>query len=180
LTSETRFKLNPLVILDAMGVSIESKQDERGILTRIWEENTKLRNFSIIQASHVLNPICGTLRGLHYQSHPYAENKMIQCVSGRVYDVILDLRKESLTYKKHVEIEIGPDCFYQGVLVPAGCAHGYMTLEPNSTLIYFMDQAYLPESSRGVNWNDPKLSVNWPNRPILISPQDLDWPGLDW
>jgi dTDP-4-dehydrorhamnose 3,5-epimerase len=163
-----------------MGITIDPKQDERGILSRIWEENSRVKNFRIIEASHVTNPVNRTLRGLHYQSRPYAENKIIQCVTGKVFDVILDLRSESKTYKKHLEVEIGPKSLFQGVFVPEGCAHGYMTLQSNSNLIYFMDQVYLPERSKGVNWEDPKLSVKWPNKPILISQQDLNWPRLDW
>ncbi len=180
MNSDFRFKFNPLNISGAMSISVERKKDVRGILTRVWEENFVLNTFSISQASHVINPIMGTLRGLHYQLQPYAENKIIHCVQGKVYDVILDLRQDSTTYKKHIELEIGPDCLLQAVLVPAGCAHGYLTIEPNSSLIYFMDQTYLPESSRGVRWDDPKLSIAWPSKPTLISPQDLGWPSLIW
>ena len=115
----------------------------------------------------------------HLITITYSENKVIQCVSGKVFDLILDLRKDSSTYKKHIEIEIGPECEYQGLFIPAGCAHGYLTLEPNSTLIYFMDKAYSPENSKGIRWNDSRLLINWPCQPTLVSQQDLQWPGLE-
>ena len=95
------------------------------------------------------------------------------------FDLILDLRKDSSTYKKHIEIEIGPECEYQGLFIPAGCAHGYLTLEPNSTLIYFMDKVYSPDNSQGIRWNDSKLSINLPRKPNLVSQQDLQWPELE-
>lgn len=168
-----------LGIQDALAVALETKLDDRGSLTRIWEDNSVLKPFRLIQASIVNNPVTGTLRGLHYQSQPYSENKFIQCVSGKIFDVILDLRKDSVTYNKHIGIEIGIGCAYQGIFVPAGCAHGYLTLELNSTLIYFMDKEYSPQNSRGVRWNDPKLLINWPGKPNLVSQQDLKWPLLE-
>jgi dTDP-4-dehydrorhamnose 3,5-epimerase len=174
-----RMNFTSLEIQNSLAVTLGTKLDDRGSLTRIWEANSVLKAFKLDQASIVNNPVTGTLRGLHYQSEPYSENKFIQCVSGKVFDVILDLRKDSITYKKHIGIEIGFGCAYQGLFVPAGCAHGYLTLELNSTLIYFMDKAYSPENSKGVRWNDPKLLINWPRKPTLVSQQDLQWPGLE-
>jgi dTDP-4-dehydrorhamnose 3,5-epimerase len=179
MSTESRIKFTSLQIQDSLAITLGSILDNRGSLTRIWEENSVLKAFKLNQASIVSNPVTGTLRGLHYQSAPYSESKLIQCVSGKVFDVILDLRKESATYKKHIEIEIGPGCAYQGLFVPAGCAHGYLTLEPNSTLIYFMDKAYSPENSKGIRWNDSRLLINWPCKPTLVSQQDLQWPGLE-
>jgi len=179
MSTESRIKFTSLQIQDSLAITLGFILDNRGSLTRIWEENSVLKAFKLNQASIVSNPVTGTLRGLHYQSAPYSESKLIQCVSGKVFDVILDLRKESATYKKHIEIEIGPGCAYQGLFVPAGCAHGYLTLEPNSSLIYFMDKAYSPENSKGIRWNDSRLLINWPCKPTLVSQQDLQWPGLE-
>ena len=109
----------------------------------------------------------------------HSETKIIQCIGGKVFDVIVDLRKESNTYFKHTSLEIGPSSEYQGLVVPSGCAHGYMTLEANSTLIYFMDNVYSAESSCGVLWDDPSLKIEWPSKPSVISKQDLEWPGLE-
>ena len=179
MNNKPRMKFTSLQIQNSLAVTLGTIFDNRGSLIRIWEENLVLKEFKLIQASIVTNPVTGTFRGLHYQREPYSENKVIQCVSGKVFDLILDLRKDSSTYKKHIEIEIGPECEYQGLFIPAGCAHGYLTLEPNSTLIYFMDRVYSPENSQGIRWNDSKLSINWPRKPTLVSQQDLQWPELE-
>ena len=169
----------PLKIEGSFGLVSESTSDSRGTLTRIWENNLIPTEFSFEQISIVANPTSFTLRGLHYQKFPYSETKIIQCISGKVFDVIVDLRKESNTYAKHISLEIGPSSEYQGLVVPSGCAHGYMTLEANSTLIYFMDNVYSAESSCGVLWDDPILKIEWPFKPSVISKQDLEWPGLE-
>jgi dTDP-4-dehydrorhamnose 3,5-epimerase len=167
-----------LEIEGVLGIVEKSLVDTRGSLIRVWDSNSVLNNFNLNQSSIVLNPCSGTLRGLHYQVEPFSENKVVECVTGKVFDVIVDLRKESQTYGKHLEIYIGPFEQYLGLFVPDGCAHGYLTLEPNSTLLYFMDNKYSPEHSRGLIWNDPKLSITWPRQPILISERDLMWPQL--
>ena len=169
----------PLKIDGSFGLVSNSVADVRGALTRIWENSLIPTGFSLKQASIVTNPTSLTLRGLHYQKFPYSETKIIQCISGKAFDVILDLRKESNTYGKHTTLEIGPDSEYQGLVVPSGCAHGYITLEVNSTLIYFMDNIYSNENSSGVLWNDPRLEIEWPFKPVVISKQDLEWPGLE-
>jgi dTDP-4-dehydrorhamnose 3,5-epimerase len=169
----------PLKIDGSFGLVSKSVIDARGTLTRIWENSLLSTGFSLNQASIVSNPTSLTLRGLHYQKFPYSETKIIQCISGKVFDVILDLRKESNTYGKHITLEIGPSSIYQGLVVPSGCAHGYITLEVNSTLIYFMDNVYSAQDSFGVLWNDPRLAIEWPFKPVVISKQDLEWPGLE-
>ena len=137
-----------------------------------------MEGFELNQSSIVLNPLSGTLRGLHYQADPFAENKVVECVSGKVFDVIVDMRKESSTFKKHLEIYLGPLEKFFGIFVPAGCAHGYLTLEENSTLIYFMDKEHSPANSYGIFWNDPNLPINWPTQPIRMSERDSKWPIL--
>jgi len=179
MEGKRKIKSVPLNIEGSFGLVTQPVSDERGALTRIWEKNLLSFGFSFEQVSIVENPTNFTLRGLHYQKFPYPEKKIIQCISGKVFDVILDLRKESSTYCKHITLEIGPSSEYQGLVVPLGCAHGYMTLEPNSTLIYFIDGTYSTENSCGVLWNDPSLGIEWPFKPFVISNQDLKWPGLD-
>ena len=161
-----------------LGIIEESHSDSRGTFTRVWDSNSFLKGFELNQASIVTNPKAATLRGLHYQVEPFSENKIVECVSGRVFDVIVDLRKESRTYGRHLEIEIGPLEPFAGLFIPAGCAHGYLTLESNSTLIYFMDKEYSAENSTGLLWRDPKLSINWPSVPSLVSKRDSNWPQL--
>ena len=168
----------PLAISGALGIISESHSDSRGSLTRVWDTKSPLGNFNLVQSSLVLNPKAKTLRGLHFQTFPFSENKVIECVSGKVFDVIIDLRPESSTYKRQLAIHLGPDEKFIGIHVPAGCAHGYLTLEENSTLIYFMDREYSVKNSQGLLWNDPFLSIHWPSEPALISEQDSSWPSL--
>ena len=179
METNRRMKFTSLEIQNCLAFTSDLLSDSRGSLTRIWEENSMPSAFETIEASIVSNPTVGTLRGLHFQSNPCAENKIIQCVAGKAFDVVLDIRKESDTYRKYIGVEIGPKCKFQGLFVPAGCAHGYLTLEPDTSLIYFMDSAYSPEESRGIRWDDPNWLISWPFKPSLVSQQDLEWPVLE-
>ena len=171
-----RIKCIPLGIEGVFGLVTQPKIDERGSLTRLWEENLVLSRFNVKQISITNNPIKFTLRGLHYQKTPYFENKVIYCSSGKVFEVVLDLRNDSLTIGKHLNVETGPSCEFQGLIVPFGCAHGYMTLEPNSSLIYFIDNVYSAENAKGILWDDPSFNIKWPSKPIIISKRDSSWP----
>ena len=166
----------PLKIFGAFGIIEQTKSDFRGTFIRTFDVNTQLSGFEINQSSVTHNPKSGTLRGMHYQVEPYSENKVVMCLSGKVFDVILDLREDSVTFGENLSFEIGPNSPYLGLFVPAGCAHGYLTLENNSTLAYFMDKSYSREHSSGVLWNDPKFSIDWPSTPVLISERDANWP----
>ena len=168
----------PLQIDGLYGIIEETKSDLRGTLTRVWESHSILEGFNLTQTTIVTNPTKGTLRGIHYQSEPFSENKIVECISGKVFDVVVDLRKNSITHGRHFAVEIGPLETYLGLLIPAGCAHGYLTLEMSSTLVYFMDREYSVENSNGLLWCDPTLSITWPGNPVLISEQDLNWPQL--
>jgi dTDP-4-dehydrorhamnose 3,5-epimerase len=167
-----------LAIDGVCGIIAESKKDSRGSLTRVWDKDSFVGNLKVVQSSFVLNPQKNTLRGLHYQTSPYSENKVVQCVTGKVFDVIVDLREESDTFREHLEVKLGPDETFLGVLVPIGCAHGYITLEENTSLIYFMDKEFSPGSAQGIYWNDPSLAINWPTRPDFISERDSKWQVL--
>ena len=171
-------EVSALGLEGVLGIVEESQSDSRGTFTRVWDSNSFIKGFELNQASIVTNPRSATLRGLHYQAEPFSENKIVECVSGKVFDVVVDLRKESRTYGEHLEIEIGPLEPFVGLFIPAGCAHGYLTLETNSTLIYFMDKEYSAENSYGLLWCDPKLSISWPSEPSLISKRDSNWPQL--
>ena len=176
MRSNRRMKFTALEIQNCSAFTSDLISDSRGSLSRIWEENSIFSAFETIEASIVSNPTLGTLRGLHFQNSPHDENKIVQCIGGKAFDVVLDIRKESDTYRKYVGLEIGPKCRFQGLFVPAGCAHGYLTLEPDTSLIYFMDSAYSPEASNGIRWDDPNWMISWPIKPSLVSQQDLDWP----
>ena len=169
----------PLAIDGVFGIISESNTDSRGFLVRVWDKDSLFDNFNLVQSSFVLNPQKNTLRGLHYQNYPHSENKVVQCVSGKAFDVIVDLREKSKTFREHLEVSLGPNETFIGVLIPVGCAHGYLTLEENTCLIYFMDKEYFPESAQGLLWNDPLLGINWPTQPDLISERDSKWQGLE-
>ena len=104
----------------------------------------------------------GTLRGMHYQEAPFAEAKLIRCTRGRLYDVIVDLRRESPTFKQWVALELNADNLLM-LYVPKGCAHGYQTLEDNTEIFYQMSEFYHPEAARGIRWNDPAFGIQWPD-----------------
>ena len=172
-------KFVPLEIEGVLGIIETSHTDFRGSLTRVWDSNSILKNFNLSQSSFVMNPIQGTLRGLHYQSDPFSENKVIECLSGKVFDVIVDVRKDSSTYGRHLAIELGPSAEYIGLYVPSGFAHGYLTLEPDTILIYFMDKEYSQAHAQGVFWGDSSLSINWPMQPVICSDKDTNWPKME-
>jgi dTDP-4-dehydrorhamnose 3,5-epimerase len=166
----------PLDFEGVFAITSESKSDQRGSLLRVWEKSATFAKFQIVESSYVTNKIKGTLRGMHYQLPPFQENKIVLCLSGSIYDVGIDLRPESITFMQHFALEIGENCGFVGLVIPAGFAHGYITLEDDSDLLYFMDAEYSDESSTGIVWNDPMYGVNWPFQPILISEKDQAWP----
>lgn len=171
-------ELSPLSLSGAFAISSPASIDTRGSFLRVWDNEVYFNYLHLIQASAATNPQARTLRGLHFQKSPYEETKIVQCVSGSVFDVIVDLRTSSLTFENYFSIIIGPEEEYQGVLVPKGFAHGYLTLEANSTLLYFMDSPYVPESSGGIIWNDISLGIKWPFEPDVLSARDQSFPSL--
>ena len=176
MSDDSGMMLTPLKLSGVYGVKLERKLDKRGFLTRLWDTKSFPVDFRIVQSSLVSNPQIGTLRGLHYQSKPFSESKLIQCVSGKIYDVLVDLRMHSDTYGQYFSVELGEDCDFQGIFVPKDIAHGYLTLEPHSSLLYFMDNFYSPSNFRGLNWRDNNLDIDWPFQPSLISERDMNLP----
>lgn len=169
-------QLIPLDISGVFGIQTSSVIDERGSFLRVWEGINFNEYFKLNQASVAVNPHARTLRGLHFQTEPYRESKVIQCIMGSVFDVVVDLREDSSTYGKHMSIQLGPKETFQGVVVPKGFAHGYLTLEANSILLYFMDSPYVPESAKGIVWNDPTFGIAWPHAPEVMSDRDKAFP----
>ena len=171
-------KLTSLDLEGVFGINSSVSFDERGSFLRVWDDDSLKSHIELKQASAAINPQARTLRGLHLQAYPHAETKIIQCILGSVFDVVVDLRKDSSTYGKHISIQMGPTEMYQGIVVPKGFAHGYLTLEANSTLLYFMDHLYVPESARGIVWNDPTLQITWLYEPEVISDRDKNFPPM--
>jgi dTDP-4-dehydrorhamnose 3,5-epimerase len=130
-----------------------------------------------LQCSVSFNPRRGTLRGLHFQREPHAETKLIRCVRGRVYDVIVDLRRDSDSYGRwHAERLDAGNGF--SVYVPAGLAHGFITLTDEAEVLYQMADSFAPNSSAGIVWNDTDLAIKWPIEPTIISASDRMLPTL--
>ena len=112
-----------------------------------------------------------TLRGMHYQAAPHGESKIVHCVRGRIFDVAVDLRPGSASYLKWVGVELAPQ-LRRLLFIPDGCAHGFLTLEASSDIVYAMGHPFVAEAGRGVRWNDPAFGIEWPQTPRIISERD--------
>lgn len=159
-------------------VELEPVVDERGFFARCWcrqEFLTHGLNPHLAQCSVSFNERKGTLRGMHYQDVPNIEAKLIRCCSGVIYDVILDLRPISPTYKKWFAVELSATN-RKMVYVPEGFAHGFQTLADKSEVFYQITENYRPESARGVRWNDPQFGIEWPIEDLILSPRDRTFP----
>jgi dTDP-4-dehydrorhamnose 3,5-epimerase len=168
-------------IRGAVEINVERKPDERGFFARTWcqrefEENGL--NPELVQCSISFNTRKGTLRGMHYQAARYVEAKLVRCTRGAIYDVVIDLRPDSPTFKKWVAVVLTAEKRNM-VYVPEGCAHGFLTLEDESEIFYQMSEFYNAESARGVRWDDPAFQINWPEKVEVISERDRAYPDFD-
>lgn len=164
----------PLPLGGAFVIELEPITDERGFFARTFSavdftERGLADRF--VQSGIAYNPTCGTLRGMHYQVAPYAEIKLIRCTAGAVWDVIVDLRADSATYRQWASVELSAEN-RRTLYVPEGLAHGYVTLTDGAELLYQMSAPYDASSARGVRWNDPAFGITWPIRPVVISSRD--------
>jgi len=158
----------------AFVIEPEKKVDERGFFARVFEkkqfDEMKL-DTKLFQCSISFNKKKGTLRGMHYQLPPYEETKIVRCTKGSVYDVIIDLRRESDTYLEWFGIELSGNN-HKMLYIPKGFAHGFLTLEEYTEIFYHMSDCFMPEYSRGIKWDDKKIQITWPATPIIISEKD--------
>lgn len=156
----------------------ELLEDIRGYFTRTFsvEELGKLNiSFEIVQTSISYTKQKRTLRGLHFQIAPFEEAKIVQCLKGRIFDVVIDLRQGSKTYGKHEVFEL--DGKYKCMLhIPKGFAHGFQTLTEDCEVLYYMSEYYSGEHTRGIRWNDPKFNIQWPIKNPILSDKDRNWP----
>lgn len=160
-------------------VSLGQHRDERGTVSRIFENRTLLPDDSI-PADYVLssnNPTKQTLRGFHYQEGTFAEAKLFRCVSGRIFDVVVDVREDSNTFLNYSAYELEHNTNLS-LFVPAGCANAWMTLEDHTVVIYAISGSYSPGSERGLRFDDPSLPAVWPVKPIQVSEKDRSWPDF--
>lgn len=155
-------------------VDIEQINDERGFFARSWDKNIfdqKGLNSNLFQCNISFNKKKGTLRGMHFQEEPYQEAKLVRCTRGSVYEVMIDLRENSSTFKQWEAIELHSDN-HKMLYIPEGFALGFQTLEDNTELFYQMSQFYMPKFSRGVRWNDEAFKISWPLDISVISQKD--------
>lgn len=168
----------PTPIAGAYIIDIEKNEDERGFFARTWcqqeFENHGL-HASFVQCNVSHNNKIGTLRGMHYQTMPHEETKMVSCISGAIYDVILDVRDGSQSFGVWYSVELTADN-YRSLYVPNGVAHGFQTLKENSTVFYQISEFYHPEYGRGVKWDDPFFSIQWAIDNPTISQRDGKFP----
>lgn len=156
-------------------IDVKRLEDERGFFGRIWckkEFREMELNANIVQANVSYNKERGTLRGMHYQHSPFSETKLVRCTSGRIHDVIIDLRPESETYLQWIGVELSADSFRM-LYVPEGFAHGFITLEDHTSVHYMVSQYYTPGAEAGIRYDDPVFSVQWPIAPSIVSDRDL-------
>jgi dTDP-4-dehydrorhamnose 3,5-epimerase len=158
----------------------ELARDERGFFGRSWcqkEFASHGLDSRLVQCNISGNFRKGTLRGMHYQSAPFAETKLVRCTRGSIFDVALDLRPGSPTYKQWVAFVLSAENHHM-LCIPEGCAHGFLTLEDHCEVFYQMSEFYDPESARGVRWNDSAFGIEWPERAEVISARDASYPDF--
>lgn len=161
-------------------IDLERFDDERGFFARAWcqKEFTEHHlNAQIVQCNISFNAKRGTLRGLHYQIAPYEEAKIVRCTAGAIYDVVVDLRPHSPTFKRWLGVELTASN-HMMVYVPFGFAHGLQALKDDTEVFYQMSQFYHPECARGVRWDDAAFKIDWPLHPSVISPKDQQYPDF--
>ena len=169
----TETKLAGVYVID-----LEPRRDERGFFARQWCAQEFVRaglDPRLTQINTARSTVSGTLRGMHYQQAPRVEVKVVRCTRGAVFDVAVDLRRESATYCQWLGVQLD-DQSGRMLYIPEGCAHGYLTLAPNTDLVYQASVPYAPESATGVRHDDPAFNIIWPRTIEVISRQDQGWP----
>jgi dTDP-4-dehydrorhamnose 3,5-epimerase len=169
----TETKLNGAFVID-----LEPVKDQRGFFGRAWcrrefEEHGLVPNF--VQANISYNRKKGTLRGMHYQTEPFSEDKLVRCIKGAIFDVIIDLRPDCSTYREWFGVELTAKN-HKALYVPKEFAHGFLTTEDETEVFYIVSQFYTPTSERGVRWDDPLFKISWPIPVSVVSEKDAAWP----
>lgn len=173
-----KFTKSPLA--GAWILELEPRGDERGYFARAFcnkEMEAHGLQFHVLQSNTSYSRDAGTLRGMHYQSSPAEEAKLMRCIRGSMYDVIVDLRPESTTYLEHFGIELSAENKTM-LYVPKGFAHGFLTLEEHTEALYLVDEYYTPECEKGVRYDDPKFGIEWPHEINVVSDKDKQWPNF--
>jgi len=171
-------KFIPTPLNCAFVVELEKRGDDRGFFARAFCE----KEFAaaglparFVQVNNSLSAQRGTLRGMHYQAKPHEEAKVVRCTQGAVWDVMVDLRPESATFKRWQGVELSA-ANRRALYIPEGLAHGFQTLTDDAELLYLMSEFYHPESARGVRWDDPAFRIEWPLQDPHMSERDRTYP----
>jgi dTDP-4-dehydrorhamnose 3,5-epimerase len=171
-------KFSPLAVEGVWLIEPEPHQDERGFFARTWcqkEFSEHGLSATFVQASVSFNEIAGTLRGLHYQAEPHAEEKLVRCTAGAIYDVVVDVRPDSRTYLRWAAEVLSAEN-RRALFIPKGFAHGFLSLDPKSEVLYEISEFHHAEAARGLRWNDPAIGIEWPRAPARISARDAAYP----
>lgn len=174
-------RFEPTAIPGAYRIELEPRGDERGAFARTFcEEEFAAHGLVTRFPQHNLsrNPRAGTLRGMHLQAAPHGEVKVVRCQSGALFDVAVDLRPDSPAYRRWVGVTLTAEsgnAFY----IPQGCAHGFLTLAPDTEVHYLMGAPFVASAGRGVRWDDPAFGIAWPSVPVLVSERDRTYPDFD-
>jgi dTDP-4-dehydrorhamnose 3,5-epimerase len=173
-------KFTETALKGAFLLELERRGDDRGWFARYFCQQEYERHglcHNIVQANNSFSKHKGTLRGMHYQIAPKAEDKIVRCLSGALLDVIVDLRPDSGTFLKHIAVELTAENRTM-LFVPKGFAHGFLTLADNTEALYLVTEVYSPQHERGLRYNDPKLGIRWPFEPTVVSDKDSKHPDF--
>jgi dTDP-4-dehydrorhamnose 3,5-epimerase len=174
-------KFTPTKIHGVFTIDLERRGDERGWFARLFCEQEFANNHletRFVQINNSTSAFRGTLRGMHYQLPQSAEVKVVRCLRGALYDVVLDLRPDSPTFGKYFGTELTSEN-RRMMYVPRGCAHGFLTLEDDTEAFYLVSATYDPKAERGVRFNDSRFTIHWPIAPSVISDKDRQWPDYN-
>lgn len=174
-------KFNKTKLDGSFVIDLDKREDERGFFARLFcinefDQNQADRN--IVQVNNSLSRDKGTLRGIHYQLSPKSETKIVRCIKGSLWDVIVDLRPDSPTFLQWFGETLSAEN-RRMMFVPKGFGHGFITLEPDTEAIYFVTEFYSPEHERGLRWDDPIIGIEWPIEPVIISEKDRQHKDFD-
>jgi dTDP-4-dehydrorhamnose 3,5-epimerase len=167
-------KFNKIKLNGAYTIDLDKREDERGFFARLFcinEFDGEGMDRNVVQINNSLSKDKGTLRGIHYQLNPKAETKIVRCIKGSLWDVIVDLRPDSPTFLQWFGETLSAEN-RRMMFVPKGFGHGFITLEPDTEAIYLVTEFYSPEHERGLRWNDPNIGIEWPIEPVIISEKD--------
>lgn len=173
-------KFIPTPLKDAYVIELTLRSDKRGFFARFYEEEEFKKRGMMFTIKHINisdSHKKGTLRGPHFQRAPHEEAKFLRCTKGSLFDVIIDLRPTSPTYKQWFGITLSATSL-TAIFAPKGFAHGYLTLEDNTQAMYAVDEVYHPQSEGGIRYNDPTFNIAWPIPVVYVSQKDLQWPNF--